>query len=65
MTGEYRLPRTCFVDNSSECVGRHSSMSMLAARLPGVLPPLQPAEALEVSRIHSAAGALEAGRIPR
>ena len=40
-------------------------MSMLAARLPGVLPPLQPAEALEVSRIHSAAGALEAGRIPR
>lgn len=39
--------------------------SMLAARLPGVLPPLQPAEALEVSRIHSAAGALEAGRIPR
>ena len=39
--------------------------SMLAARLPGLLPLLQPVEALEVSRIHSAAGALEAGRIPR
>ena len=30
--------------------------SMLARRLPGVLPPLEPAEALTVTRIHSAAG---------
>ena len=30
--------------------------SMLARRLPGVLPPLEPAEALAVTRIHSAAG---------
>lgn len=32
--------------------------SMLAARLPGLLPPLDAAEALEVSMIHSLAGAL-------
>ncbi len=37
--------------------------SMLAARLPGILPPLSPAEALETSMIHSVAGALEGGRI--
>ncbi len=36
--------------------------SMLAARLPGILPPLEPSEALEVSMIHSVAGTLgEAG----
>ncbi|MDH3239831.1 MAG: YifB family Mg chelatase-like AAA ATPase [Alphaproteobacteria bacterium] len=39
--------------------------SMLAARLPGILPPLTPAEALEVSMIHSLAGTLEEGRILR
>ncbi len=39
--------------------------SMLAARLPGILPPLEPAEALEVSMIHSVAGALEGGRLLR
>ncbi|HET8725999.1 MAG TPA: magnesium chelatase domain-containing protein, partial [Alphaproteobacteria bacterium] len=33
-----------------------SGKSMLAARLPGLLPPLAPAEALEVSMIHSVAG---------
>ena len=32
--------------------------TMLARRLPGVLPPLVPAEALEVTRIHSVAGLL-------
>jgi magnesium chelatase family protein len=32
--------------------------TMLARRLPGVLPPLEPAEALEVTRIHSVAGLL-------
>jgi magnesium chelatase family protein len=30
--------------------------TMLARRLPGLLPPLAPAEALEITRIHSAAG---------
>ena len=32
--------------------------TMLARRLPGILPPLQDAEALEVTRIHSVAGVL-------
>ncbi len=35
--------------------------TMLARRLPGVLPPLSPDEALEVSAIHSVAGVLPAG----
>ncbi|MCU0659030.1 MAG: YifB family Mg chelatase-like AAA ATPase [Polyangiaceae bacterium] len=35
--------------------------SMLAKRLPGVLPPLREEEALEVSAIHSVAGTLPAG----
>lgn len=39
--------------------------SMLAARLPGILPPLSPIEALETSMIHSLAGLLEAGGISR
>src|SRR5271170_2675691 len=37
--------------------------SMLAARLPGLLPNLTPAQALEVSMIHSVAGLLEGGRL--
>jgi magnesium chelatase family protein len=37
--------------------------SMLAARLPGLLPDLLPAEALEVSMIHSVAGMLTDGRL--
>jgi magnesium chelatase family protein len=36
--------------------------TMLAERLPTVLPPLDPAAALEVSAIHSVAGALSPGR---
>lgn len=39
--------------------------SMLAQRLPGLLPPLEPAEALEVSMIASLAGELEGGRLIR
>ncbi len=35
--------------------------TMLARRLPGILPPLSPEEALEVTRIHSVAGVLAAG----
>ncbi|ESR25952.1 YifB family Mg chelatase-like AAA ATPase [Lutibaculum baratangense] len=37
--------------------------SMLAQRLPSILPPLSPAELLEVSMIHSVAGALPGGRL--
>lgn len=39
--------------------------SMLASRLPGILPPLEPEESLEVSMIHSLAGLLEEGRLLR
>lgn len=39
--------------------------SMLAARLPGLLPDLTPAEALEVSLVHSIAGMLVEGRLLR
>ncbi len=42
-----------------------SGKSMLAARLPGLLPPLEPDEALEVSMIHSLAGLLEDGKLLR
>jgi magnesium chelatase family protein len=36
--------------------------SMLAKRLPGILPPLEPEEALTVTRLHSGAGLREPGR---
>jgi magnesium chelatase family protein len=39
--------------------------SMLVARLPGILPPLTPAEALETSMIHSLAGLISDGGISR
>ncbi|MEZ5685139.1 MAG: YifB family Mg chelatase-like AAA ATPase [Paracoccaceae bacterium] len=39
--------------------------SMLAARLPGILPPLSPAEALETSMIQSLSGLLGDGGISR
>ena len=39
--------------------------SMLARRLPSILPPLEPAEMLEVSMIRSLAGDLAGGRIGR
>jgi magnesium chelatase family protein len=39
--------------------------SMLAARLPGILPPLEPAEALELGMIQSAAGGLRNGGLSR
>ena len=37
--------------------------SMLAARMPGLLPDLDPRSALEVSMIHSVAGLLDGGRL--
>ena len=39
--------------------------SLLASCLPGILPELSPAEALEVSMVQSVAGTLEGGRISR
>jgi len=42
-----------------------SGKSMLAARIPGILPPLTPMEALETSMIHSLAGLLDEGGISR
>ncbi|MHC0052421.1 YifB family Mg chelatase-like AAA ATPase [Actibacterium sp. D379-3] len=42
-----------------------SGKSMLAARMPGILPPLTPAEALETSMIHSLSGLLDEGGISR
>ena len=42
-----------------------SGKSMLAARLPGLLPPLTAPELLEVSQIQSVAGLLERGRLSR
>ncbi len=40
-----------------------SGKSMLAARLPGLLPPLDPAEILDVSMVASVAGLLHDGRL--
>lgn len=42
-----------------------SGKSMLAARMPSILPPLSPREALDVSMIHSIAGQLEDGKLLR
>lgn len=42
-----------------------SGKSMLAARLPSILPPLTPAEALETSMVHSLCGLIKEGGISR
>jgi len=39
--------------------------SMLASRLPSILPPLEPAEMLQVSMVHSVAGLLADGKMSR
>jgi len=42
-----------------------SGKSMLAARIPGIMPPLTATEALETSMIHSLSGLLDEGGISR
>ena len=42
-----------------------SGKSMMAARLPGLLPPLTPEELLETSMIHSVAGLIAKGELTR
>jgi magnesium chelatase family protein len=42
-----------------------SGKSMMAARLPGLLPPLTPAELLETSMVHSVAGLIARGQLSR
>ena len=42
-----------------------SGKSMLAARLPGLLPPLTAKELLDVSMVHSVAGLLDRGQLSR
>ena len=42
-----------------------SGKSMLAARIPGILPPLSAGEALETSMVHSLSGLLSEGGISR
>jgi magnesium chelatase family protein len=42
-----------------------SGKSMLAQRLPGLLPPLSPAELLETSMVHSVAGLIAKGALTR
>ena len=42
-----------------------SGKSMLAARIPGILPPLTAVEALETSMVHSLSGLLDEGGISR
>lgn len=42
-----------------------SGKSMLAARLPGLLPALEPKELLDVSMVHSVAGLLNRGQLSR
>jgi magnesium chelatase family protein len=42
-----------------------SGKTMLARRLPGILPPPEPHESLEITRIHSAAGLLAPGTLVR
>lgn len=39
-----------------------SGKTMLARRLPGILPPMEQAEAIETTRVHSVAGLLADGR---
>ncbi|MGR3838363.1 MAG: YifB family Mg chelatase-like AAA ATPase [Cognatishimia sp.] len=68
--GQHRAKRALEI----AAAGRHhllllgtpgSGKSMLAARMPSILPPLSPVEALETSMVHSIAGLLDQGGISR
>lgn len=70
LRGQYRARRALEI----AAAGRHhlfmvgppgAGKSMLASCLPGILPPLDPAEALETAMIQSLAGMLDKGRITR
>src|ERR1700747_1187910 len=57
-------PIRCLMSYNSFMVGPPGAgKSMLAARLPTILPPLMPAELLEVSMIASVAGEIEDGAL--
>ena len=51
--------------NMLMCGPPGAGKSMLAAALPGILPDLEPSEALEVSMVASVAGVLDDGRLIR
>ena len=53
------------LSNLLMCGPPGAGKSLMAACLPGILPPLDPAEALEVSMVQSVAGTLTDGRLTR
>src|SRR4051812_17700902 len=60
----HALPKYRSIVNNMLLVGPPGAgKSMLAARLPSILPPLSPAELLEVSMIASVAGEIEGGAL--
>jgi predicted ATPase with chaperone activity len=64
------LPAFTVVGLPDKAVGEsrervRAGKSMLAQRLAGLLPPLDPGEALEVSMIHSVPGLLREGKLMR
>src|SRR5262245_18759084 len=71
--GEHMASKSHHVGSQSLLIGYNmlmigppgSGKSMLAQRLPCLLPPLDPKEALETSMIHSLAGHLQDGKLKR
>lgn len=76
-TGDFRdvvgQPEAKFAAEVAAAGGHHfmmigppgSGKSMIAARLPGILPPLEPQERLEATTVHSVAGKSYTGAISR